>query len=1225
MDAKMMSWYWGASRVSVKFDASNSLRLFSAFLIACFSYSSAAFGACLPDNLSESEPYINQTIECTGADANGWDHLGSWVTLIVNPGAVIGPIAIRNWNTSGTPIGGGGNEVYNYGTVSTILVGPDNYVENHGAVNQITGYGWSTLINDVGGSLSNSLSYDYGIFGSSKLSTAAGNTVYYGTDVINRGSITMTGSTSTSGIHIEREGLGINESTGSILVMGDDSDGMLGTEAVELQNHGSITVHGGTSEGMFVIGDAIMGNSGTIIADGDGSGGIDLIGRAGQITNSGSIDVTGLENYGISAFFDSIGTSGATTLSITNDGSIHATGSPTYGISVEGYDGAVIDNNMAVEVNGDNAQAISVGGTASVVNNSATGTVIATGDGAYAIALGGTGQITNNGLVLAEGVAAFGIAAQGDGVTVSNAENARVDVTEIDSIGMGVRGNNAILHNDGIVATQSSRSLAVGVEGDDAIITTGPASGVTTLGVESPGVKVLGNFVDLTNGGLISTKDDLSPGILVDGIGLPSSPDIKNEGDISTVGNFSPGIEAKGVGHDIRNELLSFITTAGANSPGITLGTAAAPGLGYEVVNAGGITTGSLGSNSHGVSIFGDAARFTNAATGSILTDGVGAHGVAIQGENAIVSIDGSVKTTESDAVGLSILGESNTTSSIEIKGSITTQGSAGHGVDLDGDNYQIQVAGAGSIKTSGDDAIGLKVGDPGSLPVLSAKVTSLGTIETTGNRAHGIMVFGEPGSLGDGTLRTLTTGGSITTQRDGAAGIFVGGSDWTIHNNANISTGSADGGANAHGLAVFADDSLVTNTADITTNGSSANGLHVIADGVVISNSGAIMAAGPISYGIHASGNVINIQNSKTISVSNVGSAGVYLATQNGQSSNLINKISGTIENTSPIPGSSFGVAIQGGDGSDRVENSGTINGAVMLGNGPDQLTIKGQSQINGISDGGVSAGDTDTLVVEPSASDPVIHMIGDSFVNFEEFTKQGEGIAFLNGTLTVDKASIEAGQLQVQPTGVLDADRIEIRGAVPGANCSGSGGTCVWLNGGELRYSSGVVVGVGGAVAGVGTFDAPAHNPFTVDGGWIAPGFSPGTMEFNSDFDLISGILELEANSLQDTDKVLIGGDFNIDSGLIEVMLAFAPEAGDVLDFFAISGVTSIPAGYNPIVGIAAAGSGVPLGTPFTVDIGGELFNGVVTSAVPIPAAVWLFGSGLIGLIFVSRRRAS
>ena len=1194
------------------------------FLTAAFlAFSTDAYGDCQPDG---EDWYLNRTITCTGVDSDGWVGTSSWTIIIILDGATAPYIVVSNLQSDPpTPIGGGGNEVYNFGTVSHITVGPDNYVENNGAAEQIKGYGWSTLINDVGGSVSNSNSNNYGIFGSSLLYTLGDPevAVYYGTDVINRGSITMTGTTSTSGMHIERNGLGVNESTGYIITTGDDSAGMLGTEAVELQNLGSITVQGAISDGMFVVGDAIMNNSGAIIADGDGSGGIDLIGRAGQITNSGSINVTGIGNYGISALFAPVGTSGATTLSITNDGSIHATGSTTYGISVDGYDGAVIDNNASVEVNGDNAQAISVGGTASIVNNSATGTVTATGDGAYAIALGGAGQVINHGLILAEGVAAIGIAAEGDDITLINAETARVDVTEIDSIGMGVRGNNAILHNDGIVATQSSRSPAIGVEGDSATIITGPDSGVQTAGAESPGVAVRGSVLDITNGGLIATQNDLSPGIYVEGDSVVPNllRDITNTGDISTMGNSSPGIDALGAGHNVYNEILSFITTVGADSPAIKLGSSAAPRVNSEVVNAGGISTGSLGSTSHGVSIFGDDARFTNADTGSILTNGVGAHGVAIQGENAVVSIDGTIRTIGPDALGLSVSGESNTASSINITGSIVTQGNRGHGVQLNGDNYQIQVAGTGSIETSGDDAIGLKVGDPGSLPILSATVTSLGTIETAGENAHGIMLFAEPGAVGNGTSRTLVTGGSITTQRDGAAGIVVTGSDWWVTNNAKITTGSAMGGVGAYGIAMLSSDSMLVNKASIDTSGTSAHGLHAEGDGIVVANSGAITTTGPTSYGVHVVGNIVDIQNLSTITVTNIGSVGVYLETQSGHHSGLINGDTGSITNTRPLPGSLYGVAVQGGDGSDHVDNSGTINGAVMLGNGPDQLTIKGKSEINGIADGGVSAGDTDTLVVEPAADDPVIHLTGDSLVNFEQFTKQGNGTAFLNGTLTVDQASIEAGVLQVQPSGVLDADHIEIRGSVPGDRCYVS--TCVMLNGGELRYSSSVVVGQGGSVLGTGSFDAPPHWPFTVDGGWIGPGFSTGTLEFSSDFELISGILELEADSLQDTDKLFIGGDFNIESGLIEVMLGFAPYEGDVLDFFTISGTTNIPAGYNPIVGIAAAGSGVPLGTPFTVDIGGELFSGVVTSVVPIPTAVWLFGSGLLGLVAVARRR--
>ena len=47
-------------------------------------------------------------------------------------------------------------------------------------------------------------------------------------------------------------------------------------------------------------------------------------------------------------------------------------------------------------------------------------------------------------------------------------------------------------------------------------------------------------------------------------------------------------------------------------------------------------------------------------------------------------------------------------------------------------------------------------------------------------------------------------------------------------------------------------------------------------------------------------------------------------------------------------------------------------------------------------------------------------------------------------------------------------------------------------------------------------------------------------------------------------------------------------------------------------------------PKGTNY-VELGSFFFRDIPTGEVPIPSAVWLFGSGLLGLVGVARRRKS
>jgi len=55
-----------------------------------------------------------------------------------------------------------------------------------------------------------------------------------------------------------------------------------------------------------------------------------------------------------------------------------------------------------------------------------------------------------------------------------------------------------------------------------------------------------------------------------------------------------------------------------------------------------------------------------------------------------------------------------------------------------------------------------------------------------------------------------------------------------------------------------------------------------------------------------------------------------------------------------------------------------------------------------------------------------------------------------------------------------------------------------------------------------------------------------------------------------------------------------------------------------------LAALGGGLDWDVSYILDVSGTDFVRLsVVSSVPVPAAVWLFGSGLLGLIGVARRK--
>ena len=81
----------------------------------------------------------------------------------------------------------------------------------------------------------------------------------------------------------------------------------------------------------------------------------------------------------------------------------------------------------------------------------------------------------------------------------------------------------------------------------------------------------------------------------------------------------------------------------------------------------------------------------------------------------------------------------------------------------------------------------------------------------------------------------------------------------------------------------------------------------------------------------------------------------------------------------------------------------------------------------------------------------------------------------------------------------------------------------------------------------------------------------------------------------------------------------------AGSAFDFLNLSFTAVAPPGSDVSIGIGSFGDWQD-GNNQSVVLAAEDYIGatVTVSAVPVPPAVWLFGSGLIGLVGVARRRS-
>ncbi|MDQ0319396.1 Ca2+-binding RTX toxin-like protein [Pararhizobium capsulatum DSM 1112] len=180
-----------------------------------------------------------------------------------------------------------------------------------------------------------------------------------------------------------------------------------------------------------------------------------------------------------------------------------------------------------------------------------------------------------------------------------------------------------------------------------------------------------------------------------------------------------------------------------------------------------------------------------------------------------------------------------------------------------------------------------------------SATLTNHGTLKSTANTV-----------VSSGTEAKITNDGLISSTKGSA--ILAKGTLAIVTNNKGTITALKDA------VVLTGDAGTVTNNGSIT---SSAYGISVDADKAIVTNNNTIQAAG----GVTADGTDVSVNNTGTITATKAGIAAI----------DFTGTATSTFENSGLVE--STGRAFLGGNGVQKVINTGTIKGSVCLGGGDD------------------------------------------------------------------------------------------------------------------------------------------------------------------------------------------------------------------------------------------------------------------------------------------------